>query len=90
MWWDTLLRREISSPNLTWTVCKLSRIEPCESFVDMTGILVQNNSLVRAFISKFNMNPLQIVQNRALRITGGYDWYTRTEELSGEGVHIQI
>ena len=34
-----------------------------------------------AFISKTNMNRLQVVQNKALRIIGGYDWYTRTEQL---------
>ena len=34
-----------------------------------------------AFISKSNLNRLQVVQNRALRIIGGYDWYTRKEPL---------
>ena len=38
-------------------------------------------SPVWAFISKTNMNRLQVVQNKALRIIGGYDWYTRTELL---------
>ena len=34
-----------------------------------------------SFISKFNMNHQQVVQNMALRIIAGYDWYTRTEKL---------
>ena len=34
-----------------------------------------------AFISKFIMSRLQVVQNRTLRIIGGYDWYTRTKQL---------
>ena len=38
-------------------------------------------SPVWAFISKTNMNRLQVVQNKAFRIIGGYDWYTRTEQL---------
>ena len=32
-----------------------------------------------AFISEQNMNSLQLVQNKALRIIGGFDWCTRTE-----------
>ena len=38
-------------------------------------------SLAWGFISKFNISHLQVVQNRALRIIGGYDWYTCTEQL---------
>jgi hypothetical protein len=34
-----------------------------------------------AFIPKSSMNRLKAVQNRVLRIIGGYDWYTRTEQL---------
>ena len=31
-----------------------------------------------AFVSKTNMNRLYIVQNKALPIIGGYDWYLST------------
>ena len=34
-----------------------------------------------AFVSKFNMNRLQNVQNRALSIVGGNNWFTRMAEL---------
>ena len=33
------------------------------------------------FISKNNMSRLQVVQKRVLRLIGGYDWNTRTEQL---------
>ena len=37
-----------------------------------------------AFISKTKMNSLQVVQNRALRIIGGYDWYTGTKQIHSD------
>ena len=33
------------------------------------------------FISKTKMSRLQVVQNRALRIIGGYHWYTGTKQI---------
>ena len=36
------------------------------------------------FISKSNMNPLQAVQNRTLRLIGGYDKYTRIKQLHSD------
>ena len=37
-----------------------------------------------AFISKSNMKRLQVVQNRALRIIGGCDWNTGTEQIHSD------
>jgi hypothetical protein len=34
-----------------------------------------------AFISKKNSNRLKVVQNRTLRIIGGYDRYTRADKM---------
>ena len=37
-----------------------------------------------AFIPKTSMQRLQVVQNRALRLIGGYDWYTRINEMHSD------
>jgi hypothetical protein len=34
------------------------------------------------FISKSNMKLLQVVQNKALGLIGGYDWYTRADNMN--------
>ena len=34
-----------------------------------------------AFISKSNMQRLQVVQNRGHRLVGGYDWYTQIDKM---------
>jgi hypothetical protein len=37
-----------------------------------------------AFISKSNIPCLQVVQNRALRLIGGYDWYTQIDKMHSD------
>ena len=41
-------------------------------------------SPVCAFISKSSLQCLQVVQNRALRLIGGYDWYTRINKMHSD------
>ena len=36
------------------------------------------------FISKLNMQHLQVVQNRALRIIGSHDWYTIIDKMHSD------
>ena len=36
------------------------------------------------FIFKSNMYRLQIIQDRALRLVGEYDWYTRMKQLHSD------
>ena len=43
-----------------------------------------------AFISKSNMKRIQAVQNRALRLIGRYDWYTRADKLHSDLEIIKI
>ena len=37
-----------------------------------------------AFIPKTSTQRLQVVQNRALRLIGGYDWYTRINKMHSD------
>ena len=41
-------------------------------------------SPVWAFIPKTCMQRLQVVQNRTLRLIGGYDWYTRIDRMHSD------
>ena len=43
-----------------------------------------------AIISKSNMKRLQAVHNRALRLIGGYDWYTLTDKMHSDIENIQL
>ena len=46
--------------------------------------MVTDASPAWAFIQKSNMYRLQVVQNRALLVIGGYDRYTRTYDMHFE------
>ena len=46
--------------------------------------MMTNAAQAWAIIWKSNMKRLQVVQNRALRFIGGYDWYTCIDKMHSD------
>ena len=66
------------SPLLRLPLSLKAKLLLCETYI--RAVIIAGYP-VWGFISKRNIQRLQVVQNRALGLIGRYDWYTRNNQM---------